>query len=348
MAGEPREGLAERLARRRCGSAYVGAGAARGSPSWTGLKASGVGGVTTMLRSPPSSSIACSPASRPAPCRASPPCPRGTRRRGPSRCARRSSSGPSPLRRRGTRRRSRRRRGRRSRGRASRRPAARRGRTVAVPLEHGRARAGRGGSCRGCRSGCRPRGRRGLHRLPDRALGGLGVAHQHPDAAGRSSSRIASAMPSPIGSPWPSEPVATSTHGISGSGAGWPCSGGPIRRSESSCSSVIAPIAFSAEYSSGEACPFDRTNRSFGPAASGRRRRCEGGRRTAPRRGGRPTSTTSGAPSPPRWCDRMLSTESCAASSFQRVRVHRPFPLTSGSASGRPLGGSVPLRGDGR
>ena len=34
------------------------------------------------------------------------------------------------------------------------------------------------------------------------------------------SSRIASAIPSPTASPWPSEPVATSTHGSSGIGAG--------------------------------------------------------------------------------------------------------------------------------
>ena len=59
-----------------------------------------------------------------------------------------------------------------------------------------------------------------LERLPDRALGRLAVAVQDPDT-GRQPARGAcapSAMPTPIGSPWPSEPVATSTHGITGVG----------------------------------------------------------------------------------------------------------------------------------
>ena len=60
-------------------------------------------------------------------------------------------------------------------------------------------------------------------------------------------------MPSAIGNPWPSEPVATSIQGISGSGTGWPCNGLPILRNDISISSSIAPIAFSAANISGEA-----------------------------------------------------------------------------------------------
>ena len=66
--------------------------------------------------------------------------------------------------------------------------------------------------------------------------------HTRPSVPSR---RIASAMPSPTARPWPSEPVATSIHGISGIGAGWPCSGEPSFRSESSSASPNAPIAFS-------------------------------------------------------------------------------------------------------
>ena len=55
----------------------------------------------------------------------------------------------------------------------------------------------------------------------------------------------ARATPTAIGSPWPSEPVATSTHGISGSGDP-PCG---CRRSRNvrSSSSVIAPAALNIE-----------------------------------------------------------------------------------------------------
>ena len=66
---------------------------------------------------------------------------------------------------------------------------------------------------------------------------------------GSSSIAVPNAMPSPMGSPWPREPVATSTHGMSGRGTGCPSRGLPNVRNVSSCSSVIAPIAFSAEYS---------------------------------------------------------------------------------------------------
>ena len=60
---------------------------------------------------------------------------------------------------------------------------------------------------------------RGLvERLPDRALGHLAVTAQDPDPE-RSSSRYlpASATPTASGSPWPSEPVATSTRAVPGS-----------------------------------------------------------------------------------------------------------------------------------
>ncbi len=92
---------------------------------------------------------------------------------------------------------------------------------------------------------------------------------------GRSSSPIASAMPSPIGRPCPSDPVATSTHGISGTGAGWPWMGEPNLRNVRSCASSIAPIAFRTLKNSGDAWPFDSTNRSLprfdGSSTSNRR-----------------------------------------------------------------------------
>ena len=81
--------------------------------------------------------------------------------------------------------------------------------------------------------------------------------------AGLSSIFIASAMPRPMGRPWPSDPVATSIHGISGNGTGWPSSGLPSLRNERSCSSVMAPTAFRTEYMRGEAWPLDRTKRSL-------------------------------------------------------------------------------------
>ncbi len=80
---------------------------------------------------------------------------------------------------------------------------------------------------------------------------------------GRASTRMARAIPRPIGSPWPSEPVATSTHGISGTGAGWPWSGLRNFRNDSNSSSVMAPMAFSTAYMRGDAWPLDRTNRSL-------------------------------------------------------------------------------------
>ena len=49
------------------------------------------------------------------------------------------------------------------------------------------------------------------------------------------------AMPTPIGKPWPSEPVATSTQGSTGTGC--PCSRLPNCRYVISSSSEIAPAA---------------------------------------------------------------------------------------------------------
>ena len=72
----------------------------------------------------------------------------------------------------------------------------------------------------------------------------------------------ASAMPTPTGSPWPSEPVAVSTHG-SRRGVGCPSSRLPSLRKVSSSSSSMAPAALYAAYSSGEACPLERTKRSL-------------------------------------------------------------------------------------
>ncbi len=133
--------------------------------------------------------------------------------------------------------------------------------------------------------------------------------------AGMPSILIASAIPSPIGSPWPSEPVATSTHGMSGSGTGCPWTGDPNFRNVISCSSVIAPIAFRTENMSGEAWPFDRTNRSFasafGSATSVRRWPAY---RTASRWAA--DSDDVGCPEPAAVEHRMESTASWAASSF--------------------------------
>ena len=81
-----------------------------------------------------------------------------------------------------------------------------------------------------------------LEGLPHRALGELGVAAEDPDPeVGVLQLGPARAMPTEIGRPWPSEPVATSTQGISG--VGWPCRREPNSRKVSSSSSSIAPAA---------------------------------------------------------------------------------------------------------
>ncbi len=69
--------------------------------------------------------------------------------------------------------------------------------------------------------------------------------------------RPASAIPTPYGRPWPSDPVATSTQGSAG--VGWPCSREPNRRNPvTSSSSVIAPAALNMAYSSGDAWPLEK------------------------------------------------------------------------------------------
>ena len=74
-----------------------------------------------------------------------------------------------------------------------------------------------------------------------------------------SSSRYlpASATPTASGSPWPSEPVATSTQGSTG--VGCPSSRDPNRRYPViSSSSETTPTALKIEYSRGEACPLEK------------------------------------------------------------------------------------------
>ena len=69
--------------------------------------------------------------------------------------------------------------------------------------------------------------------------------------------RPARATPTPSGSPWPSEPVATSTHG--NTGVGWPSSREPKRRYPViSSSSEMTPAALNIAYSNGDACPFEK------------------------------------------------------------------------------------------
>src|SRR5207249_5981563 len=71
----------------------------------------------------------------------------------------------------------------------------------------------------------------------------------------------ASALPKPTESPWPSEPVATSTQGILG--VGWPSRLlSSWRRVRTSFSSMMPASAYAA-HNSGAACPFDKTKRSF-------------------------------------------------------------------------------------
>ena len=68
--------------------------------------------------------------------------------------------------------------------------------------------------------------------------------HRHHTRYGRRSSRApVIATPTEIGSPWPSEPVATSVGGMRG--VGWPSSREPSLRNVSSSASSITPIAFS-------------------------------------------------------------------------------------------------------
>ena len=78
--------------------------------------------------------------------------------------------------------------------------------------------------------------------------------HRHQTRYGSRSRRLpAIATPTLIGSPWPSEPVATSTHGRTG--VGWPSIRLPKRRNVSISSSLIAPAALYIAYSSGDAWP---------------------------------------------------------------------------------------------
>ena len=68
--------------------------------------------------------------------------------------------------------------------------------------------------------------------------------HRHHTRYGRRSRRRpAIATPTEIGSPWPSEPVATSVGGMRG--VGWPSSREPSWRKVSSSASSITPSAFS-------------------------------------------------------------------------------------------------------
>src|SRR2546425_12730531 len=70
----------------------------------------------------------------------------------------------------------------------------------------------------------------------------------------------ARATPTPIGSPWPSDPVATSTHGIAG--VGWPCRREPNFRKVISSAAVIAPPALNIAEHSGDAGPLGATKGS--------------------------------------------------------------------------------------
>ncbi len=68
-------------------------------------------------------------------------------------------------------------------------------------------------------------------------------------------------MPAATERPCPSDPVATSTNGILGTGC--PSIMESFKRKDMSCSSVIVFARYNAEYNIGAACPFDKTRRSF-------------------------------------------------------------------------------------
>ena len=95
MAREPRERVAERLAGGD-GAVVDGGPAAVAAPASTGMHDSGGAGGVTQDPARPPARRSPRPPGRPArPCRASPPGWPGTRRRGPSRCARSISVGRS-------------------------------------------------------------------------------------------------------------------------------------------------------------------------------------------------------------------------------------------------------------
>src|SRR6187401_3140308 len=73
--------------------------------------------------------------------------------------------------------------------------------------------------------------------------------------------RALSAMPTPAHNPWPSDPVATSTHGSRG--VGCPSRSESSFRSVSKSSRGMMPTSAQAAYRIGAACPFDRTKRSL-------------------------------------------------------------------------------------
>ena len=166
-------------------------------------------------RSPPSSSIArAASIGRAAPCRANPPGSPPRRRRGPSRSSPRSSSAGRPRPPTGRRRRSPARRGRRSPGACHPYASARATKTLRVPAVHRRAPLAEPVQVEHAREVRHAVVGRGLHRLPDRSLGGLGVPEQDPDASGApvaGASRAPSRARSPVpgrGSRWRPRPTA--------------------------------------------------------------------------------------------------------------------------------------------
>ena len=68
-------------------------------------------------------------------------------------------------------------------------------------------------------------------------------------------------MPEATERPWPSDPVATSTNGILGTGC--PSIIESFKRRDINCYSVSVFALYNAEYKMGAACPFDNTRRSF-------------------------------------------------------------------------------------
>src|SRR3989344_4718074 len=68
-------------------------------------------------------------------------------------------------------------------------------------------------------------------------------------------------MPTPMDSPWPSDPVAASAYG--NDGTGWPSSTLPNFRNVTSSFSLTRPAAAHSAYSSGAAGPLEKRGRSL-------------------------------------------------------------------------------------
>ena len=157
---------------------------------------------------------------------------------------------------------------------------------------------------------------------PHRALGRSRCRHSTQTRLGRRSRCFAaSAIPTPIGRPWPSEPVATSTHGMAG--VGWPSSM-PRACGIRGCPPRDHAGRASRSRTGGSRRGPSRRRAGRWRRSSGRRSRIGGSRRRARRRGRLRTSRTSDDPTSRRRSSDRVPELLCEPRRLPAV-VTRPF-----------------------